>query len=255
MTYYSAWHAMRDLMSTEALRKLLADERVGVRLAALFALLEDGAMKKEEVEALVKDTDMKVAGAAALWIENVTNANSKVEVKGTGIVKANVEAIKGTPPEMKPPAKPTTVEAAMALLSSADAGRGRMLVLHPSGAGCVACHNIGGCGNHFGPDLTGIGGRAEAQHLMQSLIDPSAVITEGFNSHVITTVRGVQSGVLLEESGLAVTLGLPTGQRERIMRSDITKQETLPISAMPPFGALLNAQQCADVVAWLLTQK
>ena len=35
------------------------------------------------------------------------------------------------------------------------------------------------------------------------------------------------------------------------MRADITKQETLPISAMPPFGSLLSAQQCADIAAWL----
>jgi putative heme-binding domain-containing protein len=147
------------------------------------------------------------------------------------------------------------VDEALAAMATADAKRGRLLVLHPAGAGCIACHYIGGRGNHFGPDLTGIGSRAELKHLVQSLIEPSAVITEGFNSQVITTAQGVQSGILLEESGLAITLGLPTGQRARIMRTDITKQETLPISAMPPFGALLSAQQCADIAAWLMGQK
>jgi putative heme-binding domain-containing protein len=140
-------------------------------------------------------------------------------------------------------------------MATADAARGRLLMLHPQGAGCIACHYVGGRGNHFGPELDGIGDRAEAKHLLQSMIDPSAVITEGFNSHVITTAKATQMGILLEESGLAVTLGLPTGQRERIMRADITKHDTLPISAMPPFNMTLDAQQCADIAAWLLMQK
>jgi hypothetical protein len=62
----------------------------------------------------------------------------------------------------------------------------------------------------------------------------------------------VQTGVLLDESGIAITLGLITGQRARIMRADITKHDTLPISAMPPFAAVLDAQSCADIAAWLI---
>jgi hypothetical protein len=65
----------------------------------------------------------------------------------------------------------------------------------------------------------------------------------------------VDTGVLLEESGPAITLGLPTCQRARIMRTDIMRQEILPVSAMPPLGAVLTAQQCADIAAWLMGQK
>jgi putative membrane-bound dehydrogenase-like protein len=255
LTFYSAWHALRDLAGTDRLKTLLRDERPGLRRAAVLALLEDGALSSDEVKPLCENADKDVAALATSWLKNTSGEAPQLLVKGVGVVPQNVAAITGTPPEIKPPATPTTMDEVLAAISKADAKRGRLLVLHPAGAGCIACHHIGGRGNHFGPDLTGIGSRAELKHLVQSIIEPSAVITEGFNSQVVTTAQGVQSGVLLEESGLAITLGLPTGQRARIMRADIKKQETLPISAMPPLGALLTAQQCADIAAWLMTQK
>jgi putative membrane-bound dehydrogenase-like protein len=255
LTFYSAWRALRDLASTDHLKKLLRDPRDGVRRAAVLALLEDSALGHHEVKLICEDKDKQTATLAAEWIKNTSGDGQPILVKGGGVNSGNVAAITGTPPEIKPQIKLATVDEALAAIPSADAKRGRLLALHPAGAGCIACHNIGGRGNHFGPDLTGIGSRAELKHLVQSMVEPSAVITEGFNTQVITTAQGVQTGVLLEESGLAITLGLPTGQRARIMRADITKQETLPISAMPPFNTLLSAQQCADICAWLMTQK
>jgi putative heme-binding domain-containing protein len=234
---------------------MLKDSHAGVRRAALLALLEDSALNRDEVAALTSDTDVETAKLAKLWLANTSGDAQEILVKGNGITKANVAPIKGTPPVIKPPSTPTTLDAALAAMKDAKAERGRLLALHPQGAGCIACHYIGGRGNHFGPDLTGIGDRAEVKHLLQSMIEPSAVITEGFNSHVITTKQGTQMGVLLDESGIAVTLGLATGQRVRIMRADITKQDTLPISAMPPFNMTLTPEQCADIAAWLMTQK
>ncbi len=255
LTFYCAWRALRDLASTELLKRMLKDSHAGVRRAALLALLEDSALSRDEVTALTNDTDAETAKLAKSWIENTSGESHAILVKGNGISAANVAPIKGTPPVIIPPGTPTTLDAALAAMKDASAERGRLLALHPQGAGCTACHHIGGRGNHFGPDLTGIGDRAEVRHLLQSMIEPSAVITEGFNSHVVTTKRGTQMGVLLDESGLAVTLGLITGQRTRIQRADITKQETLPISAMPPFHLTLDARQCADIAAWLMTQK
>jgi len=252
LTYYSAWRALRDLASTAELKKWLGDERPRVRRAALLALLEDGALKQEEVKPLLNDADKDIKALADLWIKNTSGDGPQIMMRGKGVIAANVAPITGDPPKISPPSSPTTVDAALAAMKTANPERGRLLALHPAGATCTACHYIGGRGNQFGPDLTGIGLRADAKHLLQSMIEPSAVITEGFNSHVIATAQGVQTGVLLDESGLAVTLGLITGQRARIMRADITKHDTLPISAMPPFAAVLDAQSCADIAAWLI---
>lgn len=252
LTYYSAWRALRDLASTADLKKWLSDERAGVRRAALLALLEDGALSQDGVQPLLSDADKETKALAELWIKNTSGNGPQIMMRGKDVIAANVAPITGDPPKLTPPSSPTTIDAALAAMKTADPARGRLLALHPAGATCTACHYIGGRGNHFGPDLTDIGLRADARHLLQSMVEPSAVITEGFNSHIITTAQGVQSGVLLDESGLAVTLGLITGQRARIMRADITKHDTLPISAMPPFAAVLDAQSCADIAAWLI---
>ncbi len=151
---------------------------------------------------------------------------------------------------LSPPETPTTVEAVLALRG--DAARGEQLFFALGGAGCANCHRVDTRGTNFGPDLTGLGTRADARHIVQSMLDPGAVITEGFNTNLIETRAGSWSGILLEESGVDLTLGLPDGKSQRIEKAKIVRRETLPTSAMPPFASLLQPQQCADVTAWLL---
>ncbi|MFQ5856270.1 MAG: c-type cytochrome [Anaerolineae bacterium] len=43
-------------------------------------------------------------------------------------------------------------------------------------AGCQACHVIGGEGGNLGPDLSDIGARADARYILESIVDPSAVV-------------------------------------------------------------------------------
>lgn len=255
LTYYSAWRALRDLAGTAALKTMLHDARGGVRRAALLALLEDGTLSKEEVQPFENDADKETKQLAQRWLNLTSGGGQPKLVKDKGVDTSKLAPITGPPPLLESQTTPVTLEAALAAMPTANPERGRLLVLHPNGAGCIACHYVAGHGNHFGPELDGIGDRAEARHLVESIVNPSAVITEGFNAHVITTAQGPQMGILLEESGLSVTLGLITGQRVRIMRSDITKHETLPVSAMPPFNMTLSAQQCADIAAWLQTRK
>jgi len=46
--------------------------------------------------------------------------------------------------------------------------------------GCSACHVINGSGGDLGPTLAEIGGRQDAAAIQQSIVDPNAVIAEGF---------------------------------------------------------------------------
>jgi mono/diheme cytochrome c family protein len=46
--------------------------------------------------------------------------------------------------------------------------------------GCVGCHKIGAEGGAIGPDLTHVGARANASSIRESILDPNAKITKGF---------------------------------------------------------------------------
>jgi hypothetical protein len=82
------------------------------------------------------------------------------------------------------------------------------------------------------------------------------VITEGFNQLTVVTEEGqVHSGVLLEESGLTLSLGQTNGERVDIPKDSIEDRKTSPVSAMPDMSEQLTPLQVADLTAFLLTMQ
>jgi putative heme-binding domain-containing protein len=135
--------------------------------------------------------------------------------------------------------------------------RGRALFLSTSGASCAICHQLEGFGNVFAPDLAGIGTRATPEFIVRSILEPSAEITEGFAMQTLTTKSGdTTAGIVLEETGLYLKLVMLDGALETVLKKDILKRETAPVSAMPPtFAGLLSPQDVADITAYLRAPK
>ena len=150
----------------------------------------------------------------------------------------------------------TTLAAALAELPRGDSLRGEALFKHRAGAGCIKCHSLGASPNSFGPDLSDAGRRTDARHVAQSILQPSAVITEGFKRQVVVTADGkVHFGILLEESGVSLVLGLITGERLTIPKKTIEQRRTDEVSAMPVVSTLLSPQDVADLTTFLLGQR
>lgn len=146
----------------------------------------------------------------------------------------------------------TTIDAVETLLDRGDRDRGELLFRHTLGASCAKCHSVDQAINGFGPDLSSIGLRSNARHIVQSILEPSAVITEGFNQLMVLTDDGrVYSGVLLEESGLGLSLGQTNGSRVDIPKNTIEERKSTQFSAMPDLSELLSPQQVADLTAYL----
>ncbi|MBM3831461.1 MAG: c-type cytochrome [Verrucomicrobia bacterium] len=154
------------------------------------------------------------------------------------------------PKPLTPPAAPTTEEPSQAALAKADVRRGEALFFHS--AACATCHRVGNRGINFGPDLTNLGARMDPKYVVQSILEPNAVITEGFAAHSIDADGENYTGVLLS-SGRIVRLGVGGGKVVEIPEEKITKHKTLPVSPMPAMGSVLTAQDVADIAKWLLT--
>ena len=158
-------------------------------------------------------------------------------------------------PLVKQPKK-ATLNASLATLESGDRDRGELLFRRSQGAGCAKCHSLDQAENGFGPNLSGIGLRSNARHIVQSIVEPSAVITEGFNQMSVVTDEGkVFSGVLLEESGLTLSLGQSNGQQVDIPKESIEERKASRVSSMPEMAENLTPQQVADLAAFLLSMR
>jgi len=60
---------------------------------------------------------------------------------------------------------------------------------------CAACHNLGGSGADVGPKLAGIGQRLSTDEIQQAILDPNAVVSEGFEPDTMPADYGEQMRV------------------------------------------------------------
>ena len=68
-----------------------------------------------------------------------------------------------------------------ALTHPGDPNQGRLLFQDQERTRCMVCHQLGRYGGNVGPALNGIGGKFDRPHLIESLLEPSREIVEGYN--------------------------------------------------------------------------
>ncbi|MGB1674457.1 MAG: L-sorbosone dehydrogenase, partial [Limisphaerales bacterium] len=76
------------------------------------------------------------------------------------------------------------------LISGGDPAKGQETYEGHVLAQCGRCHEGGGEGVQAGPVLDGIGGRHDPLYLLESLIDPSANMAQGYENWQIVTAEG-----------------------------------------------------------------
>ena len=98
-----------------------------------------------------------------------------------------------------------------------DAGRGRALFADPKRLACARCHRVRGQGGDIGPDLSDIGGKFDRALLIESMLDPSRQIVEGYRTTTIATKDGrVVTGIARDESAAGLTLVDADGKRHAV---------------------------------------
>jgi putative heme-binding domain-containing protein len=130
------------------------------------------------------------------------------------------------------------------------------------------CHLFGGGSGGIGPDLSGVGGRFGAFEILQSILEPSANVSDLYSTKIIYTKDGkVVKGKMDSEGETEVvlvqaplfdpvtkTMSWAGGPKVSVKTADIDSMEEDPVSPMPP--GMINGNkedEVADLVAYLIS--
>jgi putative heme-binding domain-containing protein len=103
-------------------------------------------------------------------------------------------------------------------------------------AQCILCHKFGTEGGSVGSELTAVSSRFARRDILESILEPSKVISEQFQATLILTTDGkVLDGRIIEEDAKKVVIQpnqlLP--EKIEIKKSNIEKRQPSKVSPMP----------------------
>ena len=123
-------------------------------------------------------------------------------------------------------------------------------------AQCAACHRFGNEGGSVGPELTGAGSKYSRRDILESLIEPSKVISDQFQNSNIWKKNGDDvSGRIIDENKdriIVLPNMLAPEVTVEVPISEIARREPSKVSAMPT-GLLnqLTQEEILDLLAYI----
>lgn len=124
---------------------------------------------------------------------------------------------------------------------------------------CSNCHRIDGRGGIFGPDLSKVGSNANKDRIVESILDPSAVVSPTYSGYSVLTEDGKTTVGRLDkdlDSKRHLQMILINGDRAAVAYNEIVEQELLAQSLMPMnLHRLMTAQEFQDLIQFLSDQK
>ena len=247
-------------------RTLMADKSVAVRLAAAAPLLgESDAAAEAVVRQLWKSKDAKVrqqvvhtlAAIETTFAVNLLQDQlgqlgpTGLDVLEAGLRSSNGELRRRTAAWLEQLRTGTNQLGEFVLaLSGGDKGIGqRIFATHA--IQCVRCHQVKGFGGDAGPELTKIGRTLKPEQLVESLIDPSARIAEGFGTFEFALKDGESlAGFVRSEDDRVVKLAQLDGRVVEVRKDQISRRSS-PQSSMPAMREALSRGEIRDLVAYL----
>ncbi|MCH2146860.1 MAG: c-type cytochrome, partial [Phycisphaerales bacterium] len=170
---------LTSLGTDDAIRYGLTHDRWELRAATRFAKLNRG--DSDALNALLAAIEQDVWQAQQAAIK---------ALKGNEQALASIDQGSITNATMLDYAESTNTVEALGnpldgewLLVGGDVQRGRTLVYEHTNAQCMRCHKIGNYGGIAGPALDGVGSRLSPVALLESIIDPNAVVAKGYGEY------------------------------------------------------------------------
>ena len=217
----------------------IAETRLAVQLTAASTNATTAPVLSASVDRLVQG---QLAPELALDVLLAAESSSDPSIKAS-LARYNATKDAGDP-----------LSPYLETLQGGDSGRGQTVFETSVVAQCTLCHRVGRDGSNVGPRLNKIGEKTP-HYLLESLVNPGAVVAMGFGVTTVTLQNGsVIAGTLLAENANTTTIKLADGTEQKIPRATIANR-TPEMSAMPPMGTLISKLELRDLLAYLQTLK
>lgn len=130
-----------------------------------------------------------------------------------------------------------------------DAAKGQLVFM----SYCFTCHQVDGVGIDFGPALSEIGSKLAKEALYDSILNPSAGISFGFEGFEVKTKSGdTFIGMAASDTAEELALRVPGGVIQKIAKADIVSKTPLGVSLMTPgLHTVMEESQLVDLVEYL----
>ena len=135
--------------------------------------------------------------------------------------------------------------------------RNGALVFRRENVGCYKCHQIKGEGIDFGPNLSEIGTKLAKDAIYESILDPSAGISFGYEAWQLEFKNGDDAlGLIMSETADELVLKTVGGITTRYNKSDILRRTKQKLSIMPAgLEQTMSTDELVDLVEYLSSLK
>lgn len=122
-------------------------------------------------------------------------------------------------------------------------------------AQCVQCHRFGNSGGSVGPELTAVSSRLTGRDILESILEPSKVVSEQFQNTTLFLKNGDDvTGRIVEEDDnkiVVVTDALKQTKQE-VKKADVQERKASKLSPMPEgLANVLTKDEILDLIAYL----
>ncbi|WP_338288303.1 hypothetical protein [Luteolibacter sp. LG18] len=141
-----------------------------------------------------------------------------------------------------------------AMTGKGDVNAGKALF---TSRGCIACHSIDPNAEQKGPYLGAAGAKFTRDYLIDSVLEPSKVVAQGFQTTMFTMKDGTpKMGFVTGEADGVIEMRDITGQVTKLKRDDVKDEKHMTESMMPPgLAADLTVEDFTSLIEYLSTLK
>ncbi len=183
------------------------DVNHAARLAANFLADTDATASTSVFEAFASRKSGPLALATALASHTISAdvAKTGIRINSTSgrpepkLLDALTKAGKLTE-ATKPPTGAEREKLLADIVAHGNATRGEAIFRRES-TQCLKCHAIAGAGGQVGPSLESLGGSAQVDYILDSILEPAKAVKENFHATVVATTDGkVITGVKVRQT-------------------------------------------------------